>query len=102
MKTDALGRKRPWIDRKTDHLNALRDASVEARGVVLADKLHNLVSIGRDVAEGRDIWSRFHADRDRVLWYYRTTIEQLGTGDPRLVSLAEQARRVLVALEGTE
>src|SRR5262245_39145070 len=45
IKTDAAGRKRPWIDRKRDHLEALRQAPVEARAVVLADKLHNLISI---------------------------------------------------------
>src|SRR5262249_39032357 len=37
-KTDAEGRKRPWIDRKRDHLAALAGASSSARAVILADK----------------------------------------------------------------
>src|SRR5947209_7912788 len=44
IKADAQGRKRPWIDRKRDHLEALAGAPAAARAVVLADKLHNLVS----------------------------------------------------------
>ena len=51
-KTDDQGRKRPWIDRKSDHLAALRKAPVGARAIVLADKLHNLISIDIDLREG--------------------------------------------------
>src|SRR5262245_21992669 len=42
VKTDAEGHKRPWIDRKRDHLAALTSAPLEAKAVVLADKFHNL------------------------------------------------------------
>jgi (p)ppGpp synthase/HD superfamily hydrolase len=100
VKLDAGGRKRPWIDRKRDHLAALAAAPVEARGVVLADKLHNLVSIACDLHDGRPIWSLFNADRDRVLWYYRATVDTLGHGDPRLETLAAECRRVLAEVEG--
>ncbi len=72
IKTDAQGRKRPWIDRKRDHLDALAGAPVAARAVVLADKLHNLISIELDLCEGRPVWATFHADRAQVLSYYRT------------------------------
>jgi (p)ppGpp synthase/HD superfamily hydrolase len=99
IKTDAQGRKRPWIDRKRDHLEALAGAPVSARAVVLADKLHNLISIEVDLLEGRPIWSGFHAGRSEVLWYYRAMIDQLGTGDPRLEILA---RHGLEALERVE
>jgi (p)ppGpp synthase/HD superfamily hydrolase len=99
IKTDAHGRKRPWIDRKRDHLDALAGAPVSARAVVLADKLHNLISIEVDLREGRPIWAGFHAERFQVLWYYRSTIERLGTGDPRLDSLARASREVLERVE---
>ena len=52
VKTDAQGIKRPWIDRKRDHLAALLEAPVEARAVMLADKLHNLISIEVDLGQG--------------------------------------------------
>jgi guanosine-3',5'-bis(diphosphate) 3'-pyrophosphohydrolase len=88
IKTDAEGIKRPWIDRKRDHLAALSAAPTEARGIMLADKLHNLISIELDLRENRPVWSQFHAERERVLWYYRSTIELCGQGDARLESLA--------------
>jgi (p)ppGpp synthase/HD superfamily hydrolase len=99
IKTDEQGRKRPWIDRKRDHLEALAAAPVEARAVVLADKLHNLLSIQVDLHAGRPVWSSFHADREQVLWYYRTAIEQCSAGDHRLEALAGHCRELLRSLE---
>jgi guanosine-3',5'-bis(diphosphate) 3'-pyrophosphohydrolase len=98
-KTDELGVKRPWIDRKRDHIAALADAPATARAVVLADKLHNLVSIERDLLMGKPVWSLFHAARDQVLWYYHAMIDRCGAGDQRLVQLAEACRQVLSRVE---
>ncbi len=95
IKTDASGQKRPWIDRKRDHLSAMADAPLEARGVILADKLHNLLSIACDLGDGLPIWSHFHAEQGAVLDYYRSAIDSLGVGDPRLERLAANCRRIL-------
>jgi (p)ppGpp synthase/HD superfamily hydrolase len=102
IKTDSSGRKRPWIDRKRDHLEAMAGAPAPARAVLLADKLHNLLSIALDLREGRPTWSTFHAQRDQVLWYYRSALERLGAGDPRLQALADQGRQTLAMIEATE
>ncbi len=98
-KRDEQGQKRPWIDRKTEHLEVLDRASIEARAITLADKLHNLTSILQDLHEGRRIWDSFHADRRQVLWYYRSVIERCGTGEPRLEALADECRRILSDVE---
>ena len=94
-KTDAQGRKQPWIDRKRDHVAALAKAPPAARGVILADKLHNLISIEFDLREGRPVWSQFHAEREQVLWYYNATIDACGNDDPRLAQLATTCQEVL-------
>lgn len=99
VKTDEQGNKRPWIDRKRDHLEALGGAPVAARGVVLADKLHNLLSIVCDLRDGRAVWALFHASRAEVLWYYRMMVERLGVGDPRLEVLAARCREALSQIE---
>jgi len=99
IKTDERGVKRPWIDRKRDHIAALADAPASARAVVLADKLHNLVSIELDLFQGRPVWSQFHAERHQVLWYYRAMIDRCGADDHRLVQLAEACRQVLSRIE---
>jgi len=98
-KLDDRGQKRPWIDRKTEHLDALVTAPIEVRAVALADKLHNLTSIQSDLHEGRAIWSSFHAARDQVLWYYRTALERCGGGDPRLERLAREGLWLLGEIE---
>lgn len=99
VKLDAQGTKRSWADRKRDHLAALASASRDARAVVLADKLHNLLSIEIDLGDGRPIWSLFHADRAAVLAYYRDTLDQLGRGDAQLEALAARGREVLARVE---
>ncbi|SIO45523.1 HD domain-containing protein [Singulisphaera sp. GP187] len=98
IKTDAQGRKRPWIDRKRDHLKALAGAPLEVRAVILADKLHNLLSMACDLEEGRPVWSLFNASRADLLGYYRATIDLVGVGDPRLQRLAERCRQLLDGL----
>lgn len=99
VKLDDQGRKRPWIDRKRDHLTALLSAPPEARAVILADKLHNLTSIIADLNEGRHVWSLFNAERERVLWYYRESISTLGTGSAVLERLASECRNALEIVE---
>jgi (p)ppGpp synthase/HD superfamily hydrolase len=95
IKHDAQGRKRPWIDRKRDHLAALSGADAAAWAVILADKLHNLTCIELDLAEGRRVWGHFNADRTQVLWYYRATIAACTVADPRIEALAVACRAVL-------
>jgi guanosine-3',5'-bis(diphosphate) 3'-pyrophosphohydrolase len=99
VKTDERGSKRPWIDRKRDHLAALADAPIDAWAVILADKLHNLICIELDLRENRPVWSQFHAEREQVLWYYHATIEVCGHGDSRLEHLAASCRQVLGRVE---
>lgn len=99
QKLDATGRKRPWEDRKRDHLASLAAAPAEARAVVLADKLHNLLSMRDDLATGSDLWGRFNAPRERIFWYYRRTAETLAHGDERLERLAGACLRALNAIE---
>ena len=97
--TDSQGNKRPWIDRKRDHLAALALAPPEARAIILGDKLHNLISIELDLRENRPVWSQFHAEREQVLWYYRSAIDLCGRGDSRLEAFAECCRDVLARVD---
>ena len=102
IKLDDQGRKRPWIDRKRDHLAALADAPRQALAVFLADKLHNLVSIACDLRDGRPVWSLFHAERAQVLWYYRAVLDCAGPDDLLLRPLADECRRVLARIEAPD
>jgi guanosine-3',5'-bis(diphosphate) 3'-pyrophosphohydrolase len=94
-KNDARGNKRPWIDRKHDHLAAMVHSPLPARAVMLADKLHNLITIEVDLHAGRDAWSQFSAPRAQVVWYYETAIGACQQGDARLEPLASACRDAL-------
>ena len=104
VKTDEKGRKRAWIDRKRDHLVALREAPAEAHAIILADKLHNLISIDIDLHAGCPLWNDFHAARDEVLWYYRAVIAACApeSADSRLQQIAARCGEVLGEIETLE
>jgi guanosine-3',5'-bis(diphosphate) 3'-pyrophosphohydrolase len=94
-KLDPQGRKRPWVDRKMDHLQAVGRSDGDVHAVVLADKLHNLLSIELDLTEGRPVWDTFNAGRDQVLWYYGAMLDACRSDDPRLLGLLGDCRRLL-------
>ena len=102
VKHDAEGRKRPWIDRKRDHLASLAGVNAATRAVILADKLHNLISIELELADGRPVWDQFNAERTQVLWYYRAMIDACAGDDPRIEALAGSCREVLDRIESRE
>ena len=89
-KHDPDGRKRSWQERKDDHLRHIAAEPWEARAIVLADKLHNLGSMVVDLEGGADLWSRFNAPPDRILWYHREMIAAASQGEPRLAVLAAE------------
>jgi (p)ppGpp synthase/HD superfamily hydrolase len=67
--------KPPWRERKERYIAHLRHAPVAVRRVSAADKLHNARTIVADLRTvGDSIWSRFTADRDGTLWYYRSLV----------------------------
>ena len=102
-KLDEQGRKRSWQERKDEHIAAVRLAPLEARAIVLADKLHNLASIVYDLAENeRDVWERFNAPRERVLRYHREMIAAAAQQDDRLRGLADACRELLARLEAVD
>ena len=70
--------------------------------MILADKLHNLISIRLDLAEGRPVWASFNADRDQVLWYYEAMIDACRSDDPGLARLADECRELLDAIAARE
>lgn len=97
-KLDTSGVKRPWIDRKRDHIEALAAAPIESRAVVLADKLQNLMSIACDLEAGRPVWSLFNAEREDVLTSYRTCLERIGHGE-KLIGLVNEFKMALQDVE---
>lgn len=61
-----------WEVRKQHTIDFLRTASLPAKLLTCADKLHNLRSIEQDYAQlGEGVWKRFARGREKQAWYYR-------------------------------
>lgn len=99
QKDDEAGNHRPWIDRKREHLAHATHADWQARAIILADKLHNLISIRYDLEQGNDVWKRFNAPPSAFLWYNASMIEAASTDDrDELETLAAAGRAVVTQL----
>lgn len=102
-KIDASGAKVPWRVRKEAHIAVVGQASPSTRAIVLADKLHNLGSMVFDLERGDELWSRFNARPDDVIWCHREIVVAASAlpdpADPefagRLDRLATEATRLI-------
>lgn len=93
--------KPPWEDRKVAYIEAIPSKSAGAVRVSTADKLHNARAILADVrAPGVDVFDRFHAERDRVLWYYRTVAGALAAHPDARPRLSEELLRTVDEIDG--
>jgi hypothetical protein len=79
--------KKPWRTRKKAYIAHIAQVSPSVLLVSAADKLHNARAIAADYSDlGEELWSRFNASRDDILWYYRALLEAF---DGRLIALQE-------------
>jgi hypothetical protein len=100
VKKDGSDKKRPWEDRKRDHLEQLEKSPFGARAIALADKLHNLLSMIFDLEhDGPGVWGRFNALPDRLMWYYRAMLKACDQGEPELRPLVDACNEALAKLE---
>lgn len=73
--------KPPWEERKRAYLRELASEPADVKLVSAADKLHNASSTLRDHRTlGDGVFDRFTASKEQTLWYYRSLVQQLGTG----------------------
>lgn len=68
----------PWEERKQRTIDALPHASKEEIYIIVADKLHNLRSIRRDLeVYGEVTWERFNKGKNNQSWYYSNIVKTL-------------------------
>ena len=65
--------KPPWKQRKVDYVASIAKKPRTSLLVSLADKTHNARCILLDLRTlGPQLWDRFNAEKDELLWYYRS------------------------------
>ncbi|MGI8316315.1 HD domain-containing protein [Halobacillus mangrovi] len=70
-----------WNARKTHTIETLRDAPLEVKALIIADKLDNLQSLSEDLEqEGDAIWIHFNAGYEKQKWYNESIAEVMEEG----------------------
>lgn len=67
-----------WKTRKLNHIKHLKDAIYESKVLCAADKIHNLVSLEKELeVQGEDVWKKFNAGKSEVCWYYSSMCDSI-------------------------
>lgn len=81
--TELPKRKNRWETRKRHMIDSLRDAPLEVKLVVAADKYHNLShTLYNERLKGPSVWKRFGRGKEQQAWYYQSALDSLLANNP--------------------
>lgn len=96
----------PWEERKQLTIEMLKDATLEEIQVIVADKLHDIRSIGEDLHQfGEAFWKRFKRGKRDQHWYYASIVKALSSRKSEFYlirELEEEVMKVFGSLEVDE
>jgi len=95
-------KKEGWERRKFRYLRRVRHEDAETRFVSAADKLYNVRAVLRDLRyNGDSAFARFSAPKAKIIWYYRSLVNQYrGGGVTHLLKpLIDDLDRVVMEVE---
>ena len=95
-------KKEGWEQRKFRYLRRVRHEDAETRFVSAADKLYNVRAVLRDLRYNGDLaFARFSAPKTRIIWYYRSLVNEYRAGGVThlLKPLLDDLDRVVVEVE---
>ncbi|NJM98593.1 MAG: HD domain-containing protein [Phormidesmis sp. RL_2_1] len=88
-----------WRSHKTAYLEQVRQAPPEVRRIILADKLHNGLSLLANLSlAGPSIWDDFSGTKADIGWFYQACCQLF----PETDWMAKQLRVVRQALEDSQ
>ena len=79
VKVDSEDKSLPYIERKSLHMQQLKNADERAKLVNLADKLSNLKSIYLDTLYMSNTFDRFNGSKDEIKQYYKMALDALSS-----------------------
>lgn len=67
-----------WEDKKEQYALSIENASVEAKAVCAADKIHNMENmIEAHKKLGIDLWKKFNRGKDKKIWFEELVLKSL-------------------------
>jgi (p)ppGpp synthase/HD superfamily hydrolase len=91
--------KPPWRERKERYLAHLPEADARILLVSASDKLHNARAIVTDLHRGGpEVWSRFSAPREGLLWYYRGLVSAFRANPESPADLVDELDRTVAEM----
>jgi (p)ppGpp synthase/HD superfamily hydrolase len=92
----------PWEIRKQHTIASMKNAPLEVRVIVCADKLHNLRTMAGELKKtGEDLWKRFNRGRTEQAWYYKSLVRAVcerkdqGKYAPLFLAFKNEVERLL-------
>lgn len=87
------GQLRCWEERKAEQLAVLKVAELDVVALRVADVLHNVLSIHRDLRTGCKVWDRFNRGRESQIANFKAVaaVAKQRLGDHPMVRELEEA-----------
>jgi (p)ppGpp synthase/HD superfamily hydrolase len=74
-------RNKSWEERKQHTIDFIKNAPIEAKLVIVADKIHNVTSVLVDKEKyGDRVWDSFKRGNEQQNWYYTSIYNSLCEG----------------------
>ena len=81
--TEPPKKRYSWEQRKRHMILILKDAPIDVKLVMAADKYHNLSHTLSNIRyQNEKIWKNFGRDKENQAWYYRSVYKSIVTGIP--------------------
>ena len=66
-----------WEERKKHTIKELKKANRKVCAIISADKLHNIITILKDLEKEKDVFSIFNRPKESQKWYYQSLLNSL-------------------------
>lgn len=91
-----------WEERKRHTMSLLAQRADDELAIIIADKLHNLQSIRRDIElDGDKIWGRFNRGKEQQAWYYKGIVQAVKNRTEQVPLIVDLERELVLVFEQT-
>lgn len=81
VKGNTEDKEKSWEERKQHTIDSIKDASLEIKALIVADKYDNLKSLAEDYEKlGENLWDAFKRGREKQKWYFSSVATNASVG----------------------